>query len=132
MLSLESLGRSLIFFGVVLIVLGSMFLIFGKIPWFGRLPGDVIMRREGFTFYFPVVTMILVSIILTIIFTSIILLIVASGIPEPTTLIISWFAFTTVEVAVLAGIRKAEINMNPFNPYSPQNPHIYYGDKEPK
>ena len=71
-------------------------------------------------------------IILNIIFTSIILLIVASGIPEPTTLIISWFAFTTVEVAVLAGIRKAEINMNPFNPYSPQNPHIYYGDKEPK
>ena len=68
MLSVESIGRSLIFFGVLLIVLGALFFAFGKIPWFGRLPGDIIIKREGFTFYFPVVTMILVSIILTIIF----------------------------------------------------------------
>ena len=68
MLSIESIGRSLIFFGVVLIVIGGLFFAFGKIPWFGRLPGDIIIKREGFTLYFPIVTMILVSIILTIIF----------------------------------------------------------------
>ncbi|MFC1559772.1 DUF2905 domain-containing protein [Candidatus Margulisiibacteriota bacterium] len=68
MLSIESIGRSLIFFGVILIVIGALFFAFGKIPWFGRLPGDIIIKREGFTVYFPLVTMVLVSIVLTIIF----------------------------------------------------------------
>ena len=68
MLAIESIGRSLIFFGIVLIVLGSIFVLFGKVPWFGRLPGDIVIKREGFTFYFPAVTMILLSILLTIFF----------------------------------------------------------------
>jgi len=58
----------LIFFGIVLIVIGSLFVLFGKVPWFGRLPGDIIIKREGLTVYFPVVTMILLSILLTILF----------------------------------------------------------------
>lgn len=68
MLAIESIGKSLIFFGIILIVIGSIFVVFGKIPWFGRLPGDIIIRREGFTFYFPIATMILLSILLTILF----------------------------------------------------------------
>jgi len=68
MLAIESIGKSLILFGIVLIVIGSIFVLFGKIPWFGRLPGDVIIKREGFTFYFPIATMVLLSIFLTIIF----------------------------------------------------------------
>ncbi len=68
MLAIESLGKSLIFFGIVLIVVGALFVVFGKIPWFGRLPGDIVIKNEGFTFYFPVVTMILLSLFLTIIF----------------------------------------------------------------
>lgn len=68
MLGLESIGKNLIIFGVILISIGVVLFAFGKIPWFGRLPGDVIVRREGFVFYFPVVTMIIVSIVLTIIF----------------------------------------------------------------
>jgi hypothetical protein len=68
MLAIESIGKSLIFFGVVLIVLGSILIIFGKIPWFGRLPGDIIIKKEGVTLYFPVVTMILLSVFLTIVF----------------------------------------------------------------
>lgn len=68
MLAIESIGRYLILFGIILIVAGSVFVLFGKIPWFGRLPGDIVIRKEGFTFYFPVVTMVLLSIILTIIF----------------------------------------------------------------
>jgi hypothetical protein len=68
MLAIESIGKSLILFGIVLIVIGSLFVLFGKIPWFGRLPGDVIIKREGFTFYFPIATMVILSIFLTIIF----------------------------------------------------------------
>ncbi len=68
MLAIESIGKSLIFFGIVLIVVGSIFVVFGKIPWFGRLPGDIVIHNEGFTFYFPIVTMIFLSIFLTIVF----------------------------------------------------------------
>jgi len=68
MLAIESIGKTLIFFGIVLIVIGSIFVLFGKVPWFGRLPGDIIIKREGLTVYFPVATMILLSILLTILF----------------------------------------------------------------
>jgi ABC-type enterochelin transport system permease subunit len=68
MLAIESIGKSLILFGIILIVTGSVLVLFGKVPWFGRLPGDIIIKNEGFTFYFPVATMILLSIALTILF----------------------------------------------------------------
>jgi hypothetical protein len=68
MLAIESIGKSLIFFGIVLIVVGSLFVIFGKVPWFGRLPGDIIIKREGLTVYFPIATMLILSILLTIVF----------------------------------------------------------------
>ncbi len=68
MLAIDSIGKSLILFGIVLIVIGSIFVLFGKIPWFGRLPGDIIIKREGYTIYFPLVTMILLSAALTILF----------------------------------------------------------------
>ena len=58
----------MIFFGIVLIVIGSLFVLFGKVPWFGRLPGDIIIKREGLTVYFPVATMVLLSLLLTILF----------------------------------------------------------------
>ncbi len=67
-MAIESLGRMLIFFGVVAIVIGAVFVLFGKVPWIGRLPGDIVIRRDNFTVYFPVVTMLLLSIILTVIF----------------------------------------------------------------
>ena len=68
MMAIESIGRSLILFGIILIVIGAIFVVFGKIPWFGRLPGDIIIRKENFTFYFPVATMILLSLFLTVLF----------------------------------------------------------------
>lgn len=68
MLAIESIGKSLILFGIILIVTGSVLVLFGKVPWFGRLPGDIIIKNEGFTFYFPLATMILLSIALTILF----------------------------------------------------------------
>ena len=68
MMAIESIGKSLIFFGIVLIVIGSLFVLFGKVPWFGRLPGDIVIKREGLTVYFPVATMLLLSLLLTILF----------------------------------------------------------------
>jgi len=62
------LGKMLILLGVFIILVGLLLIIGDKIPYIGRLPGDIIIRRERFTFYFPIVTCILISIILTLLF----------------------------------------------------------------
>jgi len=61
-------GKTLLFFGIVLIILGVIFLLAGKLPFSGRLPGDIVIQRKNIIFYFPLGLCILVSIILTIIF----------------------------------------------------------------
>ena len=61
-----NLGRLLVIFGLLLVVIGALLIFAPKIPWIGRLPGDIVIRRENFTFYFPVATCILLSILLTI------------------------------------------------------------------
>ncbi len=66
MLGLGFLGKMLILLGVFIIIAGVLLLLGGKIPWIGRLPGDLIIRREKFTFYFPITTSIVISIILTL------------------------------------------------------------------
>ncbi|HHY47144.1 MAG TPA: DUF2905 domain-containing protein [Firmicutes bacterium] len=63
-----SFGKLLILMGGLLVLIGLLMLIAGKVPWIGRLPGDIYVRRGNFTFYFPVVTCIIVSILLTIVF----------------------------------------------------------------
>ena len=69
---LGGLGKLLIGFGVVMIILGGIFLLLGnlsgKVPWIGRLPGDIYIQRGNWSFYFPLATSILLSIILTLIF----------------------------------------------------------------
>lgn len=69
---LGGLGKLLIGFGVVMIILGGIFLLLGnlsgKVPWIGRLPGDIHVERGNWSFYFPLGTSILLSIILTLIF----------------------------------------------------------------
>jgi hypothetical protein len=62
------LGKMLILLGVFIILIGFLLVIGEKIPWIGRLPGDIIIRKKNFTFYFPIVTSILISIILTLLF----------------------------------------------------------------
>lgn len=54
--------------GAVVAAVGLLFMLADKIPWLGRLPGDIIVRRKNFTFYFPVATSILISIVLTLLF----------------------------------------------------------------
>ena len=65
------LGKFLIGFGVVMLILGGIFLVLGnlsgKVPWIGRLPGDIYIERGNWSFYFPLATSILLSIILTLI-----------------------------------------------------------------
>ena len=68
MFGLGVLGKMLILLGVFIILIGLLLLIGEKIPWVGRLPGDIIIRKKNFTFYFPIVTSILISIILTLLF----------------------------------------------------------------
>ena len=63
------LGKLLILLGVLIIVIGLLLLVGEKIPWVGKLPGDIVIKREKFTFYFPIATSILISIILTLMFT---------------------------------------------------------------
>ena len=61
-------GKILILFGILLVILGLIFSFFGKIPYLGKLPGDIYIKKENFTFYFPLATCILISIILSLIF----------------------------------------------------------------
>ncbi len=66
---LRELGKLLLVFGIVLVVIGGLLTLGPKLPGrLGRLPGDIIIRREQFTFYFPLVTCLLLSVILSLIF----------------------------------------------------------------
>lgn len=68
MVMISGMGKTLIFVGVVLIVIGAVFLLAQRFPWIGRLPGDIYIKRENFTFYFPLTTCILISVILSLVF----------------------------------------------------------------
>ena len=63
----EGIGRIIIIVGIVMVVLG-LFLAFGaRIPLLGKLPGDILIKKDGITFYFPVVTLLLLSVVMTLI-----------------------------------------------------------------
>jgi hypothetical protein len=65
---MAELGKFLIIAGGLLVCVGALFLLGGKIPWLGRLPGDIVVQRDNFSFYFPLATSILVSIVLSLLF----------------------------------------------------------------
>jgi len=65
---MPAIGKMLIILGIVLIVVGIGFLFGDKIPFIGKLPGDILIKKERFSFYFPITTSIIISIILTILF----------------------------------------------------------------
>ncbi len=64
---LQTTGKLLVFAGLILITAGTFLIFEGRIPWLGQLPGDLRITGEKYAFYFPVVTCILVSIILSLI-----------------------------------------------------------------
>lgn len=66
MQEINSIGKLLLLIGFVLIFIGTVFTIAGKVPWIGRLPGDIFVERKNLTFYFPIATSILISIIVSL------------------------------------------------------------------
>ncbi len=62
------LGKSLIVIGLIIAAVGVVLTLAGKVPWLGRLPGDIFIKRDNFTFYFPLATSILLSIVISLLF----------------------------------------------------------------
>jgi hypothetical protein len=63
----QHLGKVLIIAGALLLGAGLLLTFWGKLPFIGKLPGDIIIKKENFTFYFPIVTCIVISLLLTLI-----------------------------------------------------------------
>ncbi len=63
---MESLGRTLVFLGILIVVLGVVLMLAPRVPFIGRLPGDMLFRKGNVSFYFPIVTSILLSLLLTV------------------------------------------------------------------
>ena len=64
---MPGIGKLLMTAGVVLVLAGIVVSAIGRIPWLGRLPGDILIRRENFTFYFPLASCVLVSALISLI-----------------------------------------------------------------
>ena len=63
---LEHFGKLLIGLGAVLIIVGIILILSPKIPYLGRLPGDIFIQRKNFTFYFPLATSLIISILISL------------------------------------------------------------------
>jgi len=64
---MAGIGKTLIYLGLLLVIVGVVFSLAGKLPWLGHLPGDITIKRERFTFYFPLATCILISLIISLV-----------------------------------------------------------------
>lgn len=64
---MPGIGKSLIIIGLIVAAVGVVLTLAGKVPWIGRLPGDIYIKRDNFTFYFPLATSILISVFLSLI-----------------------------------------------------------------
>jgi hypothetical protein len=60
-------ARTLIYLGVLLVVVGVILSLAGRLPWLGNLPGDITVQRGRFTFYFPVTTCIILSLLISLV-----------------------------------------------------------------
>lgn len=70
---LSDLGRMLMVAGIALVAVGAVLAFLGRSPtpgtlfgWLGRLPGDVLIKRDHFTFYFPLATSLVISVVLSV------------------------------------------------------------------
>ena len=64
---MAGLGKTLIYLGLLLVAIGVVLSLAGKLPWLGHLPGDISIERERFSFYFPLATCILISVIISLV-----------------------------------------------------------------
>jgi len=65
---LSSLGKILIITGLAIAGIGVLLVLTPKVPWLGKLPGDILIKKDNFRFYFPITTCVIISIILTFLF----------------------------------------------------------------
>jgi hypothetical protein len=61
------MAKVMILIGSLLIVVGLAILVFPRLPFVGKLPGDILLKKENYTFYFPLATSIVISIIISLI-----------------------------------------------------------------
>ncbi|HYA26587.1 MAG TPA: DUF2905 domain-containing protein [Thermodesulfovibrionales bacterium] len=64
---IQFIGKLLLIAGVIIAVVGGLLILSCRIPWLGKLPGDIFVQRKNFTFFFPLATSILLSIIITLV-----------------------------------------------------------------
>ena len=63
---MSELGKTLIFVGLVIAAGGALLTLSGKFPWLGRLPGDIYIKKAGYSFYFPLTSCILLSALISL------------------------------------------------------------------
>ncbi|HEU5197281.1 MAG TPA: DUF2905 domain-containing protein [Methylomirabilota bacterium] len=64
---MQDVGRMLIVLGIVIALVGLVLMVAGRVPWLGRLPGDIHVERGHWSFYFPLGTSIVLSLLLTLV-----------------------------------------------------------------
>jgi hypothetical protein len=65
---MQSVGKTVVVIGIIIVIAGLIIWLLGdKLNWFGNLPGDIKVKRENFSFYMPLTTMILLSIVISFI-----------------------------------------------------------------
>jgi hypothetical protein len=62
----NDIGKILVGFGLLIALAGAVLVFVGRVPWIGRLPGDIHIQRGNFIFYFPLATSLLLSVVLTL------------------------------------------------------------------
>jgi Zn-dependent protease with chaperone function len=63
----QELGRALVIFGAVIVLIGGLLMLAGKVPLVGKLPGDIVVRKGNFTLYAPLMTGLVLSLLLTLV-----------------------------------------------------------------
>jgi Protein of unknown function (DUF2905) len=64
----NDIGKTLVIVGLVIALAGVVLMFVGRVPWLGRLPGDIHIQRGNWSFYFPIATSIVLSLLLTLLF----------------------------------------------------------------
>jgi hypothetical protein len=64
---MEGIGKVLLIVGGIIVIIGLLLIFSHHIPFLGKLPGDIFIKRDDFSFYFPIVTLFLLSVLITII-----------------------------------------------------------------
>ena len=65
---LSSIGKALIFMGLIMAAIGILLVLAPRVPWLGKLPGDILIKKDNFQFYLPITTCIIISLVLTLLF----------------------------------------------------------------